>query len=398
MNKDNRIAIVGGGIVGASLALALSTDKQLSISFIDAGSIPQSIDGDSDFDPRCIALNQCSIDLLTELNVWPAIVNQRYCEYHSMHVWEYEGTGVLDFEDNSKEAIGTIVENKVLCAALWQQLATKENITILAETEAVECRNNEGVTLVLNNNQTIRATLLCIADGTQSHLRQQLKFATQGFDCPQSAMAFTVQIEQSHQYAAWQRFLPTGPVAFLPLPPHPSYRDSEGKLCSVVWSIDNEQIDDYTVLSDSDFATKLAQAIDYRFGELSVVGQRFCFPLSQQQASEYIKDNTVLVGDCAHSIHPLAGQGANLGLADVIALSQVIQQRQGLAINDSRLLRRYVRQRQLANWTMGGIMDVLRRIYGSNNPQIRLLRNSGMNLINSSPRGKQFLASHARYG
>ncbi len=406
----SHVVIVGGGLVGSSLALALAEDLSLQITLIDRAPAPQIIHPDDDFDPRAIALNLASKRLLQSLNVWNSIEQQRYCNYQKMHVWEFDGTGILDFSSELTEfafeqTLGTIVENKVICGALWEQLQQNQYIRLLPEVDVEQVNASEstsGVLLQLSNGEVLQANLLCIADGGQSKLREQLKFPIRQFDCYQTAIACSVKLQQSHHNTAWQRFLPTGPVALLPLPAHSMMHNSEGHLCSVVWSMDNSHLllDELSNSPNGSevLAKALSQALDYRFGAIEILGNYYQFPLSQIQVTQYYINGAVLVGDSAHSIHPLAGQGGNIGLADVKVLAHVLAERKHLSVGDTRLLRRYQRQRQPANWAMGFSMDALRRIYGSHWQGLRLLRNTGINLINQSSLGKHLIRNYAMHG
>lgn len=384
------VAIVGGGLVGAALACALAADKRLSIAVIDSLKSPlEPIVDTHRFDSRIIALNDSSKAFLQQLDAWQFI--PRYSDYNTMVVWDSQGSGELNFSsrDYRISALGSLVENSLMRAALWKRMRQLPSIKLLANTQVKRVHTASGgrppilslARQASNEPSLLQGQLLCIADGGSSSLSQQLGFPKQVFDCPQSAIVTTVETELPHQDTAWQRFLPTGPLALLPLPDLDSLRLKPKHLCSIVWSLDNDQLKPVYRLSGDDFSRRLTEAFDNRLGYLRETGDRYRFPLRQQQATQYVKPYIALLGDCAHSIHPLAGQGANLGLQDARVLADTLASRQQLPLGSLPLLRRYQRQCQASNFIMGLTIDGIRRLFSTSNMTTRYLRNFGLNNV-----------------
>ena len=201
----------------------------------------------------------------------------------------------------------------------------------------------------------------------------------------------TIELEQSHQYTAWQRFRQEGPLAILPL------AANNDKTCSIVWSTHSEECEHLLTLSDDEFCAELGQAFEHRLGSVLSVGPRAAFPLRQRHAKNYVVAGIALVGDAAHTIHPLAGQGVNLGFKDVAALSEELLRahKQGLNLGDLAVLQRYQRRRQADNLMMMSAMEGFKRLFAAEQPIIRLLRNQGMRLFNRASAIKQHVVMQA---
>ena len=392
------IVIVGAGLVGAACAALLGqylTNSRIAV--IDAGKAPQlpSLAVDEPvFDPRVVALTHASQQLFDELGLWGTIRNQRACNYTKMHVWDCDGTASLHFDaaDIQQQSLGYIVENSLLLCSVLDKIEQQNNV-ILLHGLSVESLTYDGtgVCLECSDGSQLSARLLVAADGGQSKVRQLSNMPVREWEYHHKAIVATVKSEKNHQYTAWQNFLPSGPLAFLPLD-HPS-----GQYCSIVWSAENEKADTLMALSDRSFSKELSRAFEHRLGETINVSQRFSFPLAQRHAVDYISESIVLIGDAAHTIHPLAGQGVNLGLLDAQALVMELRRavERGIVINDASVLRRYQRQRKTHNLEVMLLMEGLKRLFGSRQLIVRWLRNMGMRKINEFSLLKNWLAKQA---
>ena len=413
------IVVVGAGLVGASFSALLaqklqsvkpcisaSSPRPLSIALVDHGQAPVShkhrVQGNefidnasavSCFDPRVVALTQASKSLFSTLGLWQDIQSLRSCAYTNMHVWDDDGTGSIHFsaEDIQEEALGYIVENTLLLSAVLERIE-QCSITVLRGVAVNRMVQHNGYTELLGTDGTIlSAGLVVAADGGQSAIRALASMPVREWPYEHKAIVATVECEKSHEMTAWQNFLSTGPLAFLPLD-HPSER-----YCSIVWSADNNKADEMMDLTDDDFCSALSRAFEYRLGKVVSVSQRFCFSLNQRHAVDYVSDNIVLIGDAAHTIHPLAGQGVNLGLLDAQALANELVRafERGLAVNDASVLRRYQRQRKGHNIEVMLLMEALKRLFSHRQLWVRCLRNLGLKSVNEWGLLKNWLAKQA---
>jgi 2-octaprenylphenol hydroxylase len=395
--SDVDVAIVGGGIAGLALAAALG-DSGLRIAVIEARALPalESDRGDAvtDFDTRVSALTGRSIAFLKELGVWPAICAQRQCPYAHMTVWDAEGTGRIEFDarEVAAESLGSIVENSTIVAALAARVEELRDIELVvpARLAGLDYEGTQSL-LSLDTGRTIRCELLVAADGALSPTRDLLAVRTREWDYGHRAIVTTAAFERPHAATAWQRFLPTGPLALLPLPA------SGDRLCSIVWSIDESQADDLLARDDDAFAAALTDASEGVLGAVQACAPRLAFPLRQRHAVDYVMPGAALVGDAAHTIHPLAGQGINLGLADVAVLSEEIHRAtaRGLAPGRDDVLRRYQRRRKGDNLRMMVAMDGFKRLFGANALPVRWLRNTGMRGVAAVPALKRRIIREA---
>ena len=375
------ITIIGNGMVGATLACAIATElSDLSIAVIDtAASIEQP--STDNFDLRVSAITRASENIFKNIGAWETIKNTRISPYRDMHVWDSKGNGVVHFDsaELAEPTLGHIIENRVMLYALQQQVQSFDNITVIAPTSCKKLvENEEQVVLLLEDDQVITTSLLVGADGSRSWVRQQANIMVRGWDYDQAALVCYVKTEKSHQETAWQRFMPSGPLAFLPL--------QEG-YSSIVWSTTPEEAIKLKEMDEDEFKKTLCIAFDNTLGEILSCSDRAVFPLRFFVADNYIKPNLALVGDAAHTVHPLAGQGVNLGLADAAALAQTIidASRQGKSINSMSVLRQYERWRKADNLAMMVAVDGFKHLFGSELGFVRELRNSGMNLVNNLP-------------
>jgi len=311
-----------------------------------------------------------------------------------MHVWDAEGTGSVTFNatDLHVPALGHIVENRQTLAALNQVTESARSIERLQTAVQSFDNPDEGgwVPVTLANGNILTTRLLVGADGALSNVRQMAGMSTREWDYGHHAIVATVRTEQSVAQTAWQRFRPEGPLAFLPL-------HSDDHLASIVWSTLPEEADRVLAMSDKDFCAALTDAFEGKLGQVTEVSRRQRFPLRQRHASQYYEAGVVVAGDAAHTIHPLAGQGVNLGFKDAQVLSEEILRAfdKGLSPGTDAVLARYQRRRQADNLATMAAMEGFKRLFASDQPLVRLLRNEGMRLFDKVMPVKQHVVMKA---
>ncbi|MDX1597279.1 MAG: FAD-dependent monooxygenase [Marinobacter sp.] len=394
------ILVVGGGMVGSALALGLSrqgwrvglVEGSERKALLETPATADSVDG---FEPRVSAISVASQRLLEELGVWSAIAAGRHCPYQTMTVWDGDGTGRIQFEaaELQARALGTIIENRHIVRGLFSALADSdvELIDGVKVTGWWQGQDQRGIEL--ENGTMLGADLVVAADGANSRLRQWVGLPTREWDYDQQAIVCTVKTSQSHRFTAWQRFSPTGPLAFLPL----LTEGGDEHFCSIVWSQDTEEARRLMALDDDTFAGELERAIERELGAVESISRRFAFPLRQRHAKDYIATGFALVGDAAHTIHPLAGQGANLGYGDVRALLDELARarKTGLNASDDLVLARYQRRRKGENLTMMAAMEGFKQLFARDELPLRWLRNTGMRWLNQLGPIKNRIAAEA---
>lgn len=393
------IVVVGAGIAGSALALALA-GTGYSIGLVEAQPLdrrplPRGA-GLGDFDARVSALTPRSVGLLRDLAVWSDIVDYRHCPYTHMTVWDAEGTGRIDFDsaDLGAPALGHIVENRAIVDALLARLLEEGVIQKFSPDRLASCDRSDdaGLRLELDSGRTLLTRLLVGADGALSRVRELMAFQTREWDYGHRAIVATVEVAESHQDTAWQRFLPSGPLAFLPLP------GADGRnICSIVWSLQEALVDELLAMDDRAFCGELERAFEATLGAVLGASPRFAFPLRQRHAVDYVQPGVALVADAAHTIHPLAGQGINLGLQDVVALADEVAWARAHDLSPGSLdaLRRYQRRRKGENLLMMGAMDGFKRLFEQQALPLRWLRNAGMRGVDGLAPLKQRLMRHA---
>ncbi|MBI5040699.1 MAG: UbiH/UbiF/VisC/COQ6 family ubiquinone biosynthesis hydroxylase [Gammaproteobacteria bacterium] len=383
------IAIIGGACVGGTLACALA-QAGLQVAVIEARE-PQPVWPAGSVDLRVFAITRASERIFRSIECWDAIERGGVSPFREMRVWDASGPGAIHFDcaELGEPTLGYIIEQRVIQAALNARMEMLPTLTRLcpAELGAFEL-GGDAMRITLADGRVVRARLLVGADGAASRVRGMADIAVELRDYQQEAVVAVVTTEQSHQETAWQRFLPTGPLAFLPL------RDGRS---SIVWSTTPQQAAELCALDANEFLERLSAAFDQRLGRVIAVEERARFPLRRLHAKHYIAERLALVGDAAHVIHPLAGQGVNLGLLDAASLAEVVLDARatgrdyGLHTN----LRRYERWRQGDNSAMQRAMDGFKGVFGSSAPPLRLLRNSALTLVDRLAPVKRLFASHA---
>lgn len=407
------IVIVGAGLVGATLAAVLAANPNtcaLKIAVVDAAKPPAQLSdiasnissNPSDkprFDPRVVALTRQSQELLESVGVWQAFINQQQshqaCPYQRMTVWDKDGTGEITFDCHEihEDNLGFIVENSLVLRHLIDSISQHDTIHLIWQDAVQSLSRNGANQLILASGTTVKADLVLAADGANSRIREMAGIETRAWPYGHKAIVTTVKTEQEHQSTAWQSFSHQGPLAFLPL------LDPNGDqhYSSIVWSVFDEEADKLMALNEQQFALRLSEQIEHRLGAVEAVDKRFCFPLHQRHAKQYFQPGLALLGDAAHSIHPLAGQGVNLGLLDVRAVATEIERaiQRGIPLPDMSILKRYQRARMGSNLAMMAAMEGFKQLFGNQKPFWHVLRNLGIHSANSSPLLKTAMAKRA---
>jgi len=400
MSSKFDIIVVGGGMVGLAMVAAVA-DSDLKILLIEKQILPDKISSDllldqavddEDFEVRVSAISPANRAFLRSLNAWQNIPKQRQANYQEMKVWDGDGTGKIDFSAAkvAQPDLGVIVENRVVQAALLKNIQAFGNLHCCfgLELEQIEFFD-DFVEVNLSDGAQYKAQLLIGADGSNSIVRQKCGIESKQMPYQQVAFVANVKTELSHQFTAWQRFTPTGPVAFLPL--------ANENLCSVVWSLDQEKADELNGINKDEFANKLQFAFESKLGKVSAVSEHFGFPLVKRHSQSYLEHRVALVGDAAHTIHPLAGQGVNLGFQDVACLSQLIlklvQQQRDFGIKQN--LRSFERERKTENLIVQNAMSGFKHLFANQSMPVTLLRNFAMSALNNLPMAKEIMIKKA---
>lgn len=377
MNTDMSVIIVGGGIVGASLARALMAHSALHVTLIDAQAAPLH-PWPEGWDRRVVALNAASQQWLTQLDIWPRLT--RPCPYTEMAVWDGQGTGSLHFSASElhRQTLGHIVENRCVLRALWQALGESEGVTLLpnSRVSALQLPSAQQPLgqVVLDTGQCLKAALILAADGAASPLRHLAGIATRQWDYGHTALVTTVKTERPHGHTAWQRFAAEGPLAFLPL------AEPSGCYSSIVWSVHTDYAQQLLALPTGAFCQALTNTFEQRLGQVVWADERLGLPLQQCHAKTYTQPGFALLGDAAHAIHPLAGQGVNLGLADARLMAEEILQalNNGVPLHHPSLLSRYQRGRMSHNLAAMASMEALKRLFEPKSLALAAVRALGM--------------------
>jgi len=388
------VLIVGGGMVGLTLALALRQQSQLTIAIVDC-NLPTDLTEQPE--NRVSAINMASQQIFANLKVWDLIQSQRLQSYQHMRIWDKHGYGKLSF--NAKEVdqqdLGWIIENKVIRNSLWQKAQSDEGISFFTEQGLTNLAMGENeVFASFATGAPILAKLVIGADGAHSWVRDQMNMPIAFQDYDHHAIVGTVECEQGHDNTAWQVFLPEGPLAFLPL--------YNAKLSSIVWSTTPDEAQRLKTLSAGDFSKEITAASDGKLGNVKLVSELSSFPLTMRLAHDFIKDKVILVGDAAHTIHPLAGQGVNLGLLDAAACAQTLieQTLKGESLTSEIALNNYSRWRKSEATEMIAAMAAIKKLFSEqpfNLPAspIKLLRGIGMSILDNVAPAKKIMIKQA---
>jgi 2-octaprenylphenol hydroxylase len=388
---DFEVGVVGGGMVGAALACALA---QRGFAVVLLESRAPELDWDtSTHDLRVSAITRASQNLLDNLGAWPAVAAEQVTPYQSMHVWDKAGIGEIHFDaaDLGEPDLGHIVENRVVVRALWQRLR-ETDATLLVPAELRDLARDDSGARITTGDGTLRVGLVVGADGARSRVRELAGIGTRGEPYDQHAVVATLHAEFGNGATAWQRFLRTGPLALLPL---------ERDLVSIVWSTSPAEAERLCAIASTDFEQELTEASEGRLGRLSLRSERAAFPLRLQHARHYVEPGLALIGDAAHVIHPLAGQGVNLGFLDAGSLVDALLagRAAGRAPGVLRDLRAYERSRRGHNTATQLAMDGFKKVFGNRSRALGLVRNLGLGTAGRiAPLRRQFERVALGYG
>ncbi|KWS06884.1 2-octaprenyl-3-methyl-6-methoxy-1,4-benzoquinol hydroxylase [Lysobacter capsici AZ78] len=378
------IVVVGAGVVGAAAALAFARDG-FEVALVEAREpAPWSPE---DPDLRVYAFAPDNAAFVDDLGVWGAVQAARLQPYRAMRVWDAAGGGELRFDADAfgRRELGWIVEHGVLVDRLWSALsAAGVRLHCPDAVEALEHDAADGVGVVLASGRRLRARLVVAADGAQSRLRELAGIEAPAHDYGQRGLVAYVDSELSHEATCWQRFLPGGPLAFLPAVGAPGARDRRS---SIVWTLPNAEAERLLALDDAAFLDELERAFAGRLGALTGVSKRAAFPLRRQLAERYVAGRVVIAGDAAHVVHPLAGQGVNLGLRDISGLRGVLAQarKRCLDIGSPARLQRWARERRSENALAAYGFDGLNKLFSNDDFAATMLRGPLLGLAGKLP-------------
>lgn len=395
MNHDYDVVVVGGGMVGAALACLLGhATGRLRIAVLEP-RIPPSLDTGAEVGLRVSALSLASTRVLQAAGVWAEICTRRVSPYRAMHVWDAashaDGPEAIHFDaaDLGEAALGHIVENDLVQWSLWQRLCTLPGVELLCPASLAGLEfGDRRVVATLEDGRRLGAALVVGADGGMSRSRALAGIGTQAKDYQQTAVVTHIATETSHRETAWQRFLPDGPLALLPL---------ADQRCSIVWSTTPAHARHLSALEPRDFCHALTEASARVLGDVTGCGPRGSFPLTLRYVERYTDSRFALVGDAAHTVHPLAGQGVNLGFLDAAALAEVTHDAvaAGQDPGEQRSLRRYERWRKGENLFAATGIDAIGRLFRQRDPATRGVRRLGLRLVNGTPLVKNELVKRA---
>lgn len=371
------VVILGGGVVGLSMALLLARQTDMQIMLLEPNK-PNFTWDNTQYDMRCSAISPGVQNIFSFLDIWQDVVAERVGVYDQMIVWDQELHQQIEFNANNMAMnhLGYIVENRILTKYLYTKLLQQKNVQIL-HTHADELQITAQNIILIVSGKSITAKLLIGADGSNSWVRTQAQISSYGWDYNHTALVATIRSELPHANIAQQRFMPDGPLAFLPL--------AEDHLCSIVWSSDPAHVDYLMALNAQEFCAQLAAEFSFKLGALSLEGPRACFPLRMQHAATYVKSRIALVGDAAHVVHPLAGQGLNLGILDAAVLAEVLQVAYAKGVDHGlvEVLRKYELRRKGHNISMITLLESLKRTFAIKNKAVSSVRGYGLQILNN---------------
>ncbi|MCL9773472.1 FAD-dependent 2-octaprenylphenol hydroxylase [Vibrio methylphosphonaticus] len=389
MMQSFDLAIIGGGMVGLALARSLQ-DTDLRIAVIEGSMPSKSIPDEPDI--RVSALSRASETILKNLGAWDAIEKHRCAAYQAMEVWEQDSFARIEFSASqfSQPNLGHIVENHIIQTALLSQVEQQANVTFFMPNRCQSMAVGESeVWMTLDNGMAFTSKLVVGADGANSWVREQQGIPLTHWDYGHSALVANIKVDDYHDGVARQVFTPQGPLAFLPL--------DDRKLCSVVWSTDPSRAEKLAKMPEAEFNKAITAEFDGRLGLCHLTSERRVFPLKMRYARDFVTERVALIGDAAHTIHPLAGQGVNLGLLDAASLSEELIKlwKAGKDIGRKRHLREFERWRKAEAAKMIAAMQGFKDLFEGDNPAKKMVRSLGMRLVGQLPGAKQEIMSRA---
>ncbi|MCK5888783.1 MAG: FAD-dependent monooxygenase [Methylococcales bacterium] len=371
--KEYDVVIVGGGMVGATIACGLGQTK-LRVAVIEQ-ILPEPFLPEQAHDLRVSALSLASRNILQAVGAWEGVLARRSCPFRRMRVWETAGDTEFNSNDINLPELGHIVENRVTQLSLLEQLDTLDNIELIApaKIKSIDYSITDKSIVLLDDGRELSTPLLVAADGGSSRVRQTVGLGVTSWDYKQHAFVIYIETDYEQQDITWQRFVPSGPQAFLPL---------TGNYGSIVWYNSADEIRRLKALSSDALIAELTATFPDCLGKVKKVLGMASFPLKRQHAQQYVKQGVVLVGDAAHMINPLAGQGVNIGLLDAAALVEVLVEaaEKGQNIGDVSVLKRYEKMRRNDNLRMMTVMDAFYRVFSNDILPLKLVRNLGLGL------------------
>jgi 2-octaprenylphenol hydroxylase len=377
------VAIVGDGIVGLTLGLALAQTTSLSVAVLMQRRVARA--------GRVSAITLASKRIFERCGAWPAMVQQGVSPFNRIAVWDEANEGSIQFDsqDIAESDLGYIVDNEVMQSALLDQLRRASTVQFIEVGELTGCHLEHDMTRLVYETDVYQARLVVGADGAESSLRKKLEIACITQDYEQTAIVSTLSLSLPHQQVATQCFLKSGPIAALPL--------LAPNQASLVWSLSCKEAESILSLEMEAFCLAVTRAFNYRLGEVTHATARYAFPLRRQEAARYIATRVALVGDAAHTVHPLAGQGVNIGLLDAASLAQVVSEalRQAKDIGSVAVLRQYERWRRADNLPLLKSIDQLKQLFGDEKPWMQRLRSTGLTLLDRLPWIKRPLIRYA---
>jgi 2-octaprenyl-3-methyl-6-methoxy-1,4-benzoquinol hydroxylase len=385
--NDFDCVIVGGGMVGAASALSLA-NLGLTVAIVEQYQ-PENFSNAQALDLRVSAISLASQHLLTQLEAWPQLQQWRLCPYKRLGVWEHQASYTEFNADDIKQShLGHIIENRLIQLSLWQQIKKHQGISLFCPASLLSfSSSNHEVDISIVNNENletieIKTKMLIAADGANSQVRKLANIGMTGWDYQQSAMLINVETQTQQQDITWQQFFETGPVALLPL----SGKSELGGYASLVWYHKKAEIKKLSALSNDQLQLEILQKFPKRLGKIKVIAKG-AFPLTRRHANTYQKGQVLLLGDAAHTINPMAGQGVNLGFKDVKALQTVIATAigNGECWYEPEVLSRYESMRRKDNLLMMSTMDSLYATFSHPSPAIKLFRNIGLTMADKIP-------------
>lgn len=394
MNDSADILIVGGGLVGACLATLLAragTFAPERIVLLEP-RLPRPPVKNDDIDLRVSAVSRASQRILAACNVWEALIAERASPYERMCVWDQtsrpDGMGAIRFDCATlgEPDLGHIVENRRMQWALMEEARNSGVRIVESSAQSLERRAN-GIEAALQSGERLVATLIVAADGADSPARRLMGITHNSTDHGRAIVSHVVTA-MPHERTAWQRFLTAGPIALLPL---------HDRRSSIVWSTSDEGAHELMALDETEFCRAVEQATDGALGGIRSSTRRAGFPLRSGHAEHYVEDRFALVGDAAHAVHPLAGQGVNLGFLDCAALAQVLAaaRTDGEGAGDLRVLRRYERWRKGENLVMLNALYGLNRLFSNDSAWLGAARRAGLAVANGVGPVRHFFMRHA---
>lgn len=371
---DADVLIVGGGLVGAALALALK-DTPLSVLLVEAQA-PDFAQA-AGWDSRIYAISGASRRLLERIGAWQGMDASRVQPVQTMQIFGDDGALLqLDAPEAGLPQLATILESRELQAALYRALQSAGNVSVLSGIESQQLSvDADAATLTLADGRSLAARLVVGADGARSWVRDQLGIAAKGYNYRQFGVVANFETEKPHHATALQWFSPDGVLAWLPLP---------GNRISMVWSCAEAQKDELLALDADQLAVRVAQAGGNRFGSLQTITPAAAFPLRINHVPHWVQSRIALIGDAAHTVHPLAGQGVNLGFGDVAELAGILMAEASARCGDLDVLRRFERARREPVYLMQGVCHGLQKLFNNHDPILKTMRNFGLGLTNQA--------------